>query len=337
MHLVVCDRDMKHVFFIHSHTVFLTALGTIDYQSINIRDVIFLYARNYQNKYIHPQCTIVDISEMYKSFQCGRNLLYKQRFRRKKIKECDDFIDKIIGEEFVLYVPHFAFSLFQIFYTNSNCKKAYYLQEGGVQFVNAYKTDFSLPYKILFWLVNHLLLTDKRMMVPRKWYIKGFLSKQKTVEAFSISKDFFKYLPAVVHIIEWPKIKMGLTILPKSPIFIFDGFVGNHHIEGDFYYSKCKLLVSQEAKNVNYIKFHPMQSKEERLLIQSFFPKNANINIIEDQIPMELILSNYKDLLVVGFESSLLVFAKDFGHDVHAYGDWLRESEKFSNYIKKSY
>ena len=40
---------MKHVFIIHSHTTFLTAIGCVNYQKLTSSDIIFLYVRNYKN------------------------------------------------------------------------------------------------------------------------------------------------------------------------------------------------------------------------------------------------------------------------------------------------
>lgn len=338
MHSVVFNFViMKHVFFIHSHTLFLSALGCINYLSLDHSDIVFLYARNYRNRYFIPDWTTFDISDWYASFQSGRKLLYNKKLRKIKCGEVDNFIMNNISENFTLYVPHFAFSLFQIFYTNNFCVKAYYVQEGGVQFKNAYSTKFPLHQKLLYLMINKFLLSDGRVKLPRKWYIDGFLSKQDSVEAFAISNTFFHYLPATVHIIKWPRLQIDYRIEPSSPIFVFDGFVSNHHIEEDFYLSKCNEIIKIEERNLNYIKFHPIQPERERNIIKSFFSSNSHCIEIEDQIPLEIVLSSNNDLTVVGFESSLLVFAKDLGHNVRSYGNKLIESKVFSHYKKISY
>ena len=328
---------MKYIFVIHSHTVFLTALGTIEYLSLDKKDVIFFYARNYKNTIIKPSCTIIDISEMYKSYQTGRKVLINRGYRKKKIREADEFVDRYIGEDYILFVPHFAFTLFQLLYTNHHCRKACYLQEGGIPFKQAYSITFPWYKRFFYSFINKTILSDGRIKLPRKWYVDGFLSKQGEVDAFAVSKTFFKYLPADIHIVKWPIIDTGVTIQSNCPIFVFDGFISNHHIEKDFYYMMCRKIIEKEKKSINYIKFHPMQSKEERLDILSFFKKEDNCISLDDNIPFELILASKESLRVIGFESSLLYFARDLGHEVVFYGQLLNRSKLFARYKEKSY
>ena len=40
---------MKHLFVIHSHTSFLTAMGTIEYLNLKEEDVGIAWSRNYHN------------------------------------------------------------------------------------------------------------------------------------------------------------------------------------------------------------------------------------------------------------------------------------------------
>lgn len=80
-----------------------------------------------------------------------------------------------------------------------------------------------------------------------------------------------------------------------------------------------------------------MQSKEERTYILSCFPKNMEVKELDDGVPLEIVLSSFKNLTIVGFDSSLLYFAEDMGHEVHSYRDWLDESPVFSKFKKQTY
>ena len=260
-----------------------------------------------------------------------------RKYRTNKIREVDELIETHIGYKYILYVPHFAFALFQLFYTNNLCCKACYIQEGGIPFKKAYSTKFPLYKRIGYGLFNHIVLRDGRLKIPRKWFIKGFLNKQTTLEAFAISDSFFRHLPAEVHHVKWPVFNIDITIAPQSTVFVFDGFVSNHHIEKDFYERKCRKLVEREARNCNYIKYHPMQSNEERKLIMSYFPKNVIVKVLDDSVPFEVVLSSFSHLTIVGFDSSLLYFAEDLGHNVHAYREWLYESPLFLKFKNNNY
>ena len=324
---------MKHVFIIHSHTLFLTAIGTIESLSLEDNKIIFLYARNYKNDIFTVPYKIIDISNLYRSFQVGNKLFWNRKFRKTKIKEVDSFIKLQICEKYIFYAPHYAFPLFQVFYTNVLCESGCYLQEGGIPFKKAYSIEFSILKKIYYFIMNYVIIRDGRVVLPNKWYIKGFLSKQKKVLAFSISKDFFRYLPAEIHIVSWPKIQQNLGFSSLYPFFIFDGYVNNHRIERDVYLNKCKDLIEKESKEMNYIKFHPVQDIKEREEILSFFPSGKSFQIINDGIPFEIILLSYGNIVVIGFDSSLLYFARDLGHTVRSYRDWLLVSTKFQEYI----
>ena len=56
---------MKHVFLIHSHTVFLTAIGVIRRLSLKVDDIIFVYFRNYNNSIIPISYLIIRLDEEY--------------------------------------------------------------------------------------------------------------------------------------------------------------------------------------------------------------------------------------------------------------------------------
>lgn len=170
---------MKHVFIIHGHTLFLTALGTIDYLSLDIKDVVFLYGRNYKNSVYNPLCKIIDVSALYKSLQTGREILLNKSYRRRKIEEVDELVNRTIGEEYILYAPHFAFAFFQLLYTNNLCREACYIQEGGIPFKKAYSTSFPFYMRIGYKIVNHFILSDERLRTPRRWYIEGFRQSKK--------------------------------------------------------------------------------------------------------------------------------------------------------------
>ena len=43
---------MKHIFLIHSHTLFLTAMGVLDFLKIDKEAVVFLYSWHYSNSLI---------------------------------------------------------------------------------------------------------------------------------------------------------------------------------------------------------------------------------------------------------------------------------------------
>ena len=119
----------------------------------------------------------------------------------------------------------------------------------------------------------------------------------------------------------------------NANVFVFDGFTTNGFIEQAFYLNKCKELISKFAQQVNYIKFHPAQSSDECNTIKSYFSKQGcKYEILDNSIPFEIILASTSNLVINGFGSSLLYFARNFGHTVHCMDKWLEDSPLYMQY-----
>ena len=324
---------MKHVFIIHSHTTFLTATGVIDFLHLQEDDVVFLYSRNYSNTLFKLYCQTIDTTEIVNK----QALLWNNKEREKLITEIDKLIDDTISDRYILYAPHFAMTFAQVLYTNKKCIKGAYIQEGGVAFRKAYITHLNLLQKIRRFVADKLYRRSRRIWSTYGWYMPNSLYKQKNIDSYAISDDFFKYLPSINHIIKWPRFNLSLPYKKNANFFIFDGFVKNGLIEQDFYIEKCRQLIEKFALPFNYIKFHPAQSEGERDCIISYFTHiNVKYEILSDSIPFECVLSSMKGLTITGFGSSLLFFARDLGHTVHCMDKRLHDSPMYIRYKTRS-
>lgn len=321
---------MKHIFIINSHTTFLSSIGTINLLKLEEKDIVFIYIRKYSNNIIKIPYSTFDLSELFN--ECY-NIIHILYIDKSLIKKVDSFINENINSAYALYAPHIAHAFFQLFYTNSSCKYASYIQEGAIPFRTAYLTNPSFCIRTLFALYNKFILRTNRIWRPRRWYVKGQLKKQKTLSSYSTSPNFFKYLPSNNYTIKWPRITLDISINSNIPIFIFDGFVQNKCIEKEFYLSKCKSLIDQYHQENNYIRFHPAQGEEEKEFILNCFDSlGVKRTIMEANVPFELILSSKSNLTVIGLGSSLLYFARDFGHNVICKDYWLTESKLYNKY-----
>lgn len=325
---------MKHLFIIHSHTTFLTALGTIHYLNVSEKDCIMLFSRNYTNDVVKHNCNVIDFNAITNF--CKTNMFKTHKMRTIALKLIDDFVNDNICDKYILYAPHFSLCTAQALYTNVNCIKGSYIQEGGIPYKTAYKTNNTWRENIYYFLLNRCYYRTKRVWRPSYWYLEGTLNKQFTIDSFSISDTFFKYLPSINHIIKWPSIDLGLNINTKANFFIFDGFVKNGMCEKKLYFNCCARIIQDCAYDFNYIKFHPNQDVEERNFIISVFEKERyKYEILNDTIPFELILSSYSNLTVTGFGSSILYFARDKGHKVLCREKWLDDSVLYTRYRNK--
>ena len=166
------------------------------------------------------------------------------------------------------------------------------------------------------------------------WLYPAVMDDSVVIDTYATSDSFFANMPQHHnHIIQWPKIKVDFEIVHNSVVFVFDGFVNNNHIEKEYYLSQCERLVNDVAASLNYIKFHPAQDEEQKnQIIKYFSDRKKDVKILSNEIPFELILSSCSRLKVAGFGSSLLFFAKDFGHDVICRDEWLNNSPKYKVY-----
>ncbi|WP_367181642.1 polysialyltransferase family glycosyltransferase [uncultured Fibrobacter sp.] len=321
---------MKHVFIINSHTTFLTSMGTVEYLHLKSEDVVFLYMRNYKNSITPVPFRFFDITVLFNKIQLEWNKTCHEQNnlirdeQKKLINELDLFVIQHIKNKYHLYIPHLWAIPFQLFYTNSMCKKVSYIQEGAV------------CQKKVFW-VNRPLLERLRLFIYLRfckvrffygcWFISGCIYKQFHLDSYATNNHYFAYLPSRNHIIKWPLIKINEKFDVKNFFFIFDGFVGNHIAEYDVYMCNCGKIIDEYATSDNYIKFHPEQTLQERNQILTFFEKkNVKFQILNDDIPMEYIILSLDKATFVGFGSSLLHYAKDCGHNVICHDDWMMET-----------
>ena len=318
---------MKHLFVINSHTTFLTAMGTVEYLHLSEDGVIFAYMRNYKNTVVDVPYRVVDVTELYDNTV----LYYNGKPLKDVVNEIDKFVDREIKEEYSLYIPHLVVPLFKILYTNIRCKRVSYIQEGAYTSRKAFCTDIPL-YKRMKNFIKLRFCGDR--WFDGEWYMAGTIYKQRSLDSYAINDKFWEYLPSCNHIIRWPKVELNLKLDRTCPIFIFDGFIKNGHAEAEVYmWNIRKLIIEYSSSAGNYIKFHPAQSEDEQKEIRRLFhDERKKISIIDNAIPMELIITSTNKMTFVGFGSSLLFYAHDNGHTVYCHDDWMKEtSEKYRN------
>lgn len=324
---------MKYVFLIHSHTVFLTAMGVIDGLHLTADNIIFVYFRNYTNSIIPVGYTIVRLDEEYSRM----NKLSAIKFKENKllIERIDRIIQERIGDNFIVYAPHAGSHFIQTFITNNDCVQFNYIQEGALAFdtLCSYKKDLK---SILYDLINLVVfpINKRRIWCNYRWIIRKDIIESKSYpKCYAISKNIFKSLPFETVIVKWPDLNPNIDINSSFPIFIMEASIEHHMVEKENYFYCLEEMIKEYALQNNYIKFHPSQTLEHRREIIVLFKKNnCYVEELQDSIPFELVLSSYKNLLILGFRSSLLVYAKQLGHRIVSKETELR---KISSRYKK--
>lgn len=321
---------MKHVFVIHSHTVFLSACGAIEILHLKENEVIFLYARNYQISCVNIPYVIYNVDDLY-YYQKSKIFYTVNPFcRMKHQRMVDEFIENNINEDYFLYIPHTGFPFFQILLTNSKCKGLNLLQEAAVSY-------FKKKYKLKTLLKNLLSVGDRRYWHQSNWFIPNrFYREKECVRTFAFTERYFSPLvKALAFQVKMPKFSIDINIDSQKPIFVFEAAIELNFIEREIFMQGCALMIDECKAEINYVKFHPNQKEENKKDILSFFG-NSKVNELPMDIPFEIILSTYSDLNVYGFTTSLIYYAEQMGHNTKSYADYLTsKSKRFANYVNR--
>jgi len=329
---------MKHLFFINSHTTYLTALGAISKLKIAPDDICMIYVRNYKNSLIKNIYNVLDLSWAY--YLSLKNYLIPPL---KLIRKIDGLVSDLVeGNHYVFYAPNpGGLRLLQVLSTNSLCKKVNYIQEGALVF-DQLLIEKPLPISYKIWDTFLSIYFKHRLWASHySWRMPSFLlTRLSPPECFAISEDIFNKLGYPIHIVEWPKFEIentGYQINPLFPCFIMESSVEMGVIEKDVYFDGIKRLIEEKAENNNYIKFHPNQSLDNISEILDLFAKNGSkVERLRDDFPFELYLSSYEHLKLCGFNSSLLVFGRQLGHTTYSLENFLLEnSSKYLEWRQK--
>lgn len=318
---------MKHLFLIHSNTVFLSALGAINYEGMESSDIIFFYARNFSSDYTPKDISVYDVSKEY-SWAQNRDSNYNPYKLHRLVKDMDAAIDKYVAKEYIAYVPH-TIGPCQPIITNKYCKGIRLMQEGAFTF-------YGKKHKVFNIFIKNLLFSNKRVWFQSSWDIpKSRKSKIKIQKTYATNKKYFEQEHNANHIvIKWPKIVDERLSFPKGTnFFLFESAIELKQIDKRHYLIGCERLIKDSNVKKCYIKFHPNQREENVNEILALF-EGVDYTVFSLNVPFELIISSNSNLNLYGFSTSLIKFGEDYGHHVVNYTQLLCElSRDFKKYI----
>jgi hypothetical protein len=327
---------MKHVFYVHSHTLFLTAIGTINFLKLEPKKVIFFYTRNYTKKNINIPYKGIDLSEIFLDSMKAGEVFYFWKLNRL-VKIIDILISKEVTEDYIAYLPHVGVFLPQVIATNKSCKGIRYVEEGMLSYSSSLagkkrsvRELAKQIFSFLFTHYNRFWFTDK--VFKHYFFTKKFLY---TTQTFGVSLESFKALQFKKNIVKWPTIEKQYQIDPSIPIFILEAAIEQKFISKDIYLSAIEKIINFSKSEVNYVKFHPAQSEGNKNLIRQYFAEhNKNIIELSQDFPFEMLLLQYENLNIIGFGSSLLFYANNLGHTVTSFEYLLMKDILYVRYKK---
>ena len=228
---------MKHVFIIHSHTLFLSSLGVINKLGLVEDEVLFLFHRHYKTT-IPFNYKWIDISEEFEKtyyilFSWSRkHFCLDKRQRQASLDFFDGLIEENAPNGYYLYTSHLQAFAYQILATNPKCLECFFVQEGGRSMVSD-MTDNIAP---IWRIYNKLVLRgDNRLWKCTNWFPNKHTPYNKPVTVYTFDDKYFCDAPYKSIHIDWPKIDIDLDINESWPIFTIDGDVELGHVERHVY------------------------------------------------------------------------------------------------------
>ena len=306
-----------YIFYVHSHITYVVSQLIVNEYNIAHENIRYITARNYKiNQNSIKTC---DITPFFDYLETTSKI--KKVFRIKtKIKSLDVEINKLSNNTpFCIFLPQFNHSLFQILGSHKMCKDLVLIEEG----ITAYKKDqnfYKQPRQLLF----HLLFSTftDRFLLKNSHYTP--YPKEKFKKAICIDKSCFPYIEdkKVLQIKENTFSNYKNTIVPDSLVFVMDSFKEQTNITEKEYFAIIKQTINLAKKYKHkplYIKFHPAQENYIRNETLNYIEENfefEHIICLEDSCLLEFEFINSSNLIVIGMHTSLLHYAKRFGHHV---------------------
>ena len=321
---------MKYIFIIHSHIAFLASISIINNLGLDANQVLFLYKRKYKNIVKHIPYSIYDVNDL---FSYNHNILISPIYRRNFIKSIDSLINRLIQEDYEVFLPQLLSYAHQVLVSNHKCKGFHLFQESAKPLFGKSNLQFKHYIRCLLLSFNNRIWAQDDYYIPEKIY-----RRYRGIVVWSFNSDYYSKLECVEkRSLEFPVIQIDVDYNTNYPFFILEAAIEAGLIEKDVFMDGCDMLVKKYAEKRNYIKFHPGQSDKNREEILAKFEKySKEVIIIDDGIPFELVIAKYKELKIIGFTSSLLFFAQDAGHHVISKGDYLTErSKKYRRFINR--
>ena len=318
---------MKHVFYVHSQTCYITALKVIKFEKILKDQVILLISRNtplfkndYQSFHIYP---LIDNWPFYTQKQ----ILSLNWFINRKILNMFDYIvNHMIKDNFVFYSQNSRHYKYNVFISSKNCVKNHFIEDGLDMYAsqNEFNIKYPSPLKTRYKLVNSLLSNiqnfKKRIFQnDNPFWGKNDNSFFYALSAFSyqnlnIDTNKIINLQEVETDVKIPNINYTFPIILPSALEE-QNITTNQNIANSYIY----FLKKKSIDAIN-IKWHPAHTVNSKNIISNIISNaGISINYIDDSIPMELVFATSSSkLTLISNGSSLLIYGVLLGqHKSH--------------------
>lgn len=319
---------MKYIFVTHSPITYLAALAVIAELKVDTSKCIIIgLGKSYET----PINTIDFNSGLRRlsKFQKVCNLFNIPNLYDKYLKGI------IENDSFVAYVP-MMYPISRIIVTHPQCVGFHFIEEGTISYVIGRKFDFqSQDYRYDSWRSPFLSKRKFREIVS---VLRGtnhkLLSLPLYYESYVNCSDIEFYgfsvfsFPAASHriVLSMKDTVTSFGMLPKCSfednaiLFISDDAVENYGFPLDKYLDLVNTGVIENLRLRNcgkiYIKSHPRERQNKIGKVDELFVNNGvEVEYISNDVILETEFCLSKPLILIGFDSTLLLYGALLGHE----------------------
>ena len=325
---------MKHIFIVHSHITYLSALGVVMTEKIAPTEVLIL-----SESYNFPDAPIPICQT--------KKLAITGKFVFTPYKRMDKIIKESIGEApFIAYIPVFHY-MGKYLMTHPQCTKFNFTEEGFAAYYDFFSYKLYSAYAIGPFRFSRGLSGLKQRLRPVLNAIKGHTPKIEAIPTFygAYAADpnvTFYGFHELSYYLTADKVVVNLR-----DVFTHYRMKAKHNLTGSHIWignpdilSKCNIAVEEYIEAIRSgcvpklrsegvtkisIKHHYRELPRQRKLItEMFFNEGFEVEELSDDTILELELANATNCKLYGVMSSLQVYGVILGH----------ESFSIANHIK---
>ncbi|WP_123812053.1 polysialyltransferase family glycosyltransferase [Mangrovimonas sp. DI 80] len=304
----------------------------INHHDLKNEDIRYITSRGYQ---LNSVGRVYDIAEFYNYLE-SEGKVNKIFYLKKRVEILDGNINSLVeNKQFRVYLPQFNHSLFQIIASHRLCEKVVLVEEG----ITSYKLDERLYKKVNIKFSQILsLFYSNRFLFKNKHYCP--YPENKFEYAICINEECFPYISnkRVLEIKSQIVDNYRNYINSKDAVLILDSFKERAKIKDEDYLKIIREtleLLKTEFDRL-YVKFHPEQGGDIRSKTLKFIESEFNYSrviCLKDSCILEFEFLKSKNLTVIGMHTSLLYYAKLFGHNVISSIKITSKLPEISDYI----
>jgi hypothetical protein len=313
---------MKHVFYIHSQTCYITSLKVIQYSKILKEDVIFLISRNtplYQNHY--KSYHIYPIIDNWPFYTHKTLINFKWIYNRRIKTIVDKIIENFIGEDFIFYSQNSRHYKYNLFISSYKCVDNRFIEDGLDMYTSyqEFNIKYPKPLRLRYLLGNSILgflqnLRDRVFQKNNPFWSKTGVSLIYTLSPLSCSQFSVEM---GLKTLDLGKIPTKLTFKNLSntkPIIVPSALEEQMIVSNTIMCNSYLHYLKNNSIKEVYIKWHPSHTlNSKNYILKRFCKANIAVDIIPDAIPLEALFSSERAFEVITHGSSLAIYAAVLG------------------------